>query len=229
MQIVEIFTSKQGEGLWTGVESAFVRVGGCLLCCRFCDTPYAFWNSGEAEEFCVEEIVDAIEKQAAKHVVLTGGEPMLYAELIPLTEKLKAKGYTITIETSGTLDLPVHCDLMSISPKLSNSTPRGTITPAKIARHETNRNRPEVVRNLIGRYAYQLKFVVDTQDDITEIETYLRQLPEVQKNRVLLMPQGTDSETLQRKSAWIREYCRQNGFQLCPRMHIEWFGNQRGK
>ena len=229
MLIVEIFTSKQGEGLWTGVESTFVRVGGCLLRCRYCDTPYAFGESGEGTEYCVDEILEIVRKHGQRHVVLTGGEPMLYAELLPLTERLKASGHLMTIETAGTLDLPVQCDLMSISPKLSNSTPYGLKDAAKIARHEANRNRPEVVRNLIGRYSYQLKFVVDTENDLAEIEEYLKQFPDVLKDRVLLMPQGTDPEVLREKMTWILDYCRQSGFQPCPRMHIEWYGNQRGK
>jgi len=227
--IVETFTSKQGEGLWTGTESTFVRVAGCLLRCRYCDTPYAFWESGESVEYGVDELVEIVRQQGQEHVVLTGGEPMFYAELVPLTERLNANGHAITIETSGTLDLPVRCDLMSISPKLSNSTPHGLKDKARIARHEANRNRPEVVRNLMERYAYQLKFVVDTKDDLMEIEEYLKQFPDVLKDRVLLMPQGTDTEVLRKKTEWILDYCRQSGFQLCPRMHIEWFGNQRGK
>ncbi len=229
MLIVETFASKQGEGLWAGTESTFVRVGGCLLRCRFCDTPYAFWEAGEAEELCVDEILEIVRRLGQKHVVLTGGEPMLYAELVPLTQRLRSEGDTITIETSGTLDLPVLCDLMSISPKLSNSTPHGLKDPARTARHEANRNRPEVVRNLIGRYPYQLKFVVDSEDDLAEIEEYLKQFPEVERSRVLLMPQGTDSELLRKKMERIHEYCDRTGFQPCPRMHIVWYGNQRGK
>ena len=63
-----------------------------------------------------------------EHVVLTGGEPMLYSELIPLCESLSNHGCHITVETAGTLYLPLHCDLMSISPKLSNSSPAATST-----------------------------------------------------------------------------------------------------
>ena len=211
------------------MESTFIRFGGCLLCCRYCDTAYAFWEGGKIKEYCVDEIMKIVRQQEPEHVVLTGGEPMFYGELVPLTRQLKANDYTVTIETSGTLDLPVQCDLMSISPKLSNSTPYGLKNKAKIARHEANRARPEVIRSLIGRYAYQLKFVVDTENDLPEIEEYLQQFPEVLKSRVLLMPQGTDLEVLRKKTAWILDYCRQTGYQLCPRMHIEWYGNQRGK
>ena len=71
----------------------------------------------------VDQIVARMTALGGDHAVLTGGEPMLFAELIPLCERLRAAGWHITIETAGTLYLPVVCDLMSISPKLSNSTP----------------------------------------------------------------------------------------------------------
>ena len=63
----------------------------------------------------------------ARHVVVTGGEPMIAREIVPLTERLRARGLHITIETAGTVFQPVACDLMSISPKLSNSTPAGSL------------------------------------------------------------------------------------------------------
>src|SRR3569623_1543668 len=125
MRIAEIFASRQGEGLLTGTPSVFVRASGCNLRCWFCDTPYTSWEP-EGDDRSVEEIVAEIERLKTaeiKHVVLTGGEPMLFAELIPLSQRLSTAGFHITVETAGTLDLPVTCDLMSISPKLANSTP----------------------------------------------------------------------------------------------------------
>ena len=112
----------QGEGLLTGTPSVFVRASGCNLRCWFCDTPYASWTP-EGEDLSVDEILAQVERHDCRHVVITGGEPMLFAELIPLTAALRAAGRHITIETAGTLYLPVQCDLMSISPKLANSTP----------------------------------------------------------------------------------------------------------
>src|SRR4029077_17421792 len=92
-----------------------------------------------------------------RHAVLTGGEPMLFAEAIPLTQRLREAGYHITIETAGTLNLPVECDLMSISPKLSNSTPSTDRDPRWNRRHEQSRHVPEVMRRLLAEYPYQLK------------------------------------------------------------------------
>ena len=73
----------------------------------------------------VHDVLRRVLAYRLEHVVITGGEPMLYSELIPLCESLSDHGCHITVETAGTLYLPLHCDLMSISPKLSNSTPRG--------------------------------------------------------------------------------------------------------
>ncbi|GHV10571.1 7-carboxy-7-deazaguanine synthase [Campylobacterota bacterium] len=226
MRIVEIFTSKQGEGLWTGTESTFIRVGGCNLRCSFCDTRYASWEQTEGKDLAIEEIVGRVLLFGRNHVILTGGEPMLYTEMIPLTEQLEAMGHTITIETAGTLDSPVRCHLMSISPKLSNSTPKDADEHI-IKRHEINRNRPEVVRQLIGRYNYQLKFVIDSINDIVEIELFISQFPEIIPDRVLLMPQGVTAEEILRNEPRIMEYCEKKGYVYCPRMQIIWYGNRR--
>lgn len=227
MRVVEIFQSKQGEGIWTGTLSAFVRTIGCNLRCSFCDTRYASWQCEEGEDLSVEEIVGRVLLFGCKHVVLTGGEPMLYAEAIPLTRLLAKRGLTITIETAGTLELPVACDLMSISPKLSNSRPFGAPEPI-LRRHDVNRYRPEVVRRLMDNYPYQLKFVVDQPEDLLEIEEYLEKLGDVQKDRVLLMPMGTDAATLRQKAEWIVAYASPRGYRYCPRMQIEWYGDRRG-
>ncbi len=78
------------------------------------------------------------------------------------------------------------------------------------------------------RYEYQLKFVIDTPDDCDEVETYLEQFSGVDPQRVLLMPQGIDEQTLSGKHSWIETFCDEKGFRFCPRMHIVWFGNKRG-
>ena len=227
MRVAEIFQSKQGEGLWTGVVSVFVRVIGCNLRCWFCDTTYASWRSEEGEVMTVEEIVARVLAYGDRHVVITGGEPMLFSELIPLTRTLAEKRMKITIETAGTLELPVQCDLMSISPKLSNSSPWGA-AEADLRWHETHRNRPEIVRRLIATYPYQLKFVVDAPEDLIEIQEYLATLGNVQNGRVLLMPMATDVGQMRAKSEWIVPFATQRGYRYCPRMQLEWYGNRRG-
>jgi 7-carboxy-7-deazaguanine synthase len=229
--IAEIYSSLQGEGLLAGTPSIFVRASGCNLRCWFCDTPYTSW-APEGEDWSIEAIVQEALRLAAensiRHVVITGGEPMLFAEMIPLCRELRARGLHITIETAGTLFLPVECDLMSISPKLASSTPPKERAGRWPTRHEQTRHRPEVIRQLTGHYDYQLKFVIDSPADLGDVNGWLTEFPDVDRRRVLLMPQGTDLDALANIGDWLEPYCREHGFVFCPRKHIEWFGAMRG-
>jgi 7-carboxy-7-deazaguanine synthase len=227
MKIAEIYRSVQGEGLLTGAPSVFIRTSGCNLRCWFCDTPYTSWRP-EGRDMSIDEIVSQVEEWDTQHVVITGGEPMLFAELIPLCESLKRVGRHITIETAGTLYLPVVCDLMSLSPKLASSAPSAETYPHWHRRHQRSRHRPEVIRRLIGDHEYQMKFVVDEPTDLAEIAMYLKELPEISRGRVLLMPQGTDQEQLDARTRWLRPHCEAHGFIFCPRKQIEWYGPVRG-
>jgi 7-carboxy-7-deazaguanine synthase len=227
MRIAEIYRSVQGEGFLTGVPSVFVRASGCNLRCWFCDTPYTSWRP-EGRDMSVDEIVAQAEEWEARHAVVTGGEPMLFAELIPLCGRLRAAGRHVTIETAGTLYLPVGCDLMSISPKFATSAPSATSHPRWHRRHERERHRPEVIRQLIAEHDYQIKFVIDSPEDLQTVGCYLAEFPEVSRERVLLMPQGIDQEELESRASWLRPYCRAEGLVFCPRKQIEWFGPVRG-
>jgi 7-carboxy-7-deazaguanine synthase len=247
MRIAEIFRSLQGEGRLTGVESVFVRVAGCNLRCGYCDTPYASWKP-DGEELSVAEILDRVEQlwlsprptflpvvrdasppSPNRPIVLTGGEPMMFAESVPLTAQCRERGWHATIETAGTLYLPVACDLMSISPKLSNSTPTAAEQSHWIEHHAGHRHAPEVIRRLLAEYDCQWKFVIDTPADCEEVLTYLGAFPEIERSAVMLMPQGIDAETLAQKAFWLEPFCAAHGFTFCPRRQIEWFGPERGR
>ncbi len=227
MKIAEIYKSIQGEGLLTGVPSVFIRASGCNLRCWFCDTPYASWQP-EGEDYAVDEIIAEVEEWDVKHVVITGGEPMLFAEMIPLCRELRRRGRHITIETAGTLYLPAACDLMSVSPKLSSSGPDPERHAHWARRHERQRLQREVLMRLMAEYEYQLKFVVDRIDDAAEVEKLLATLPAVSADRVLLMPQGRTMEEMASRSLWLAELCHERGWALCPRRQLEWFGPVRG-
>ena len=153
---------------------------------------------------------------------------MLHAGLIPFCKGLHANGYHVTIETAGTVYLPVPCDLMSLSPKLSNSTPDEHRAPRWRERHDRARYAPDVVRRLVSEYTYQVKFVVGQPDDCREVEKYLEGFPEIQRDRVMLMPMGTEARELESIGEWLEDYCRQHGLRFCPRRQIEWFGLARG-
>ncbi len=227
MKVAEIYRSIQGEGLMTGCPSVFVRASGCNLRCWFCDTPFASWKP-EGADLSVDEIVASIEEWDCRHVVLTGGEPMLFSELIPLCDRLRGQHRHVTIETAGTLYLPVRANLMSISPKLAGSAPDAAQHPHWRRRHNRTRHRPEIVRRLMREHVHQLKFVVDAPEELEQIETYLREVGPIDPERVLLMPQGIELTELEQKAEWLRDYCRDRGYVYCPRKQIEWFGSLRG-
>jgi len=219
MNISEIFYSIQGEGMLVGMPSLFVRTAGCNLRCAWCDTPYTSWEP-EGEEIALDDLLSRIQ---ARYVVVTGGEPMIAPEIVPLTVALRERGHHITIETAGTVYAPVACDLMSVSPKLGNSTPEGRWA----AQHERLRIQPEVLRRLTTEYDYQLKFVVAKPGDLGEIQALVTQLG-APVDRVVLMPEGTTREVIATRNEWLIPLCKQTGYRYSPRLHIDLFGNQRG-
>jgi len=228
MRIAEIFHSIQGEGLLAGVPSIFIRTSGCNLRCHWCDTPYASWKP-EGPEMSVEEILKKLTEWNCDHVVLTGGEPMIAPDLPELATVLKKQNKHITIETAGTI-LPngIPCDLASLSPKLSNSTPPPERDSAWTKKHEATRLQPEVISEWIRNYDFQLKFVISTENDLAEIKDLLSRLPPVPLHQILLMPEGIDVKTLAARSPWLVDICKREGFRFCPRLQIELFGHTRG-
>ncbi len=228
MRIAEIFHSIQGEGLLAGMPSVFVRTSGCNLRCHWCDTPYASWKP-EGPEMSVERILQKVAEWNCPHVVLTGGEPMIAPDLPALATGLKKAGKHITIETAATVPPGgIACDLASLSPKLSNSTPPPERDSAWSKKHEAVRLQPSVIADWIKNYEFQLKFVVSGESDIKEIKDLLSCLPPVPCHQVLLMPEGIDAQTLSSRASWLAEICKREGFRFCPRLQIELFGNTRG-
>jgi 7-carboxy-7-deazaguanine synthase len=223
MRIAEIFYSVQGEGSLVGVPSIFVRTSGCNLRCSWCDTPYTSWNP-EGCDLSIDAILDEFAAfPAARHVVLTGGEPMIAPAIVELSAKIRERSMHITIETAGTVFAPVVCDLMSISPKLSNSTPEGVFR----AQHERLRLQPEVLRRLLGAYDYQLKFVIAREEDVEEARSIATEL-NAPPDKVILMPEGISADTLHSRGIWIAELCKKDGFRFSPRLHVDLYGNRRG-
>jgi 7-carboxy-7-deazaguanine synthase len=223
MKIAEIFYSIQGEGSLVGVPSVFVRTSGCNLRCSWCDTPYTSWKP-EGADFTVDAIVEEVSRySAARHIVLTGGEPMIAPGIAELSERFRALGMHITIETAGTVFAPVACDLMSISPKLANSTPEGTFR----AQHERLRLQPAVLNQLMADSDYQLKFVIAHKEDIAEVQALVANLG-APADKVILMPEGISGDTLSERGVWIAELCKTFGYRFSPRLHVHLYGNKRG-
>jgi 7-carboxy-7-deazaguanine synthase len=230
MLISEIFYSLQGEGELTGVPSVFVRTSGCNLRCAWCDTPYASWNP-EGTPRTVEQILAAVTAHGnARHVVLTGGEPMIAKEIQPLAAELKKAGRHITIETAATVKPDgIACDLASLSPKLLNSAPDPIAHATWRKKHEATRWQPDVVRAWIDAYPYQFKFVVARPEDVDELENMLAALHrEIPRHKVLLMPEALTLEKMRDRAGWLGELCKARGYRYAHRLHIELYGNKRG-
>jgi len=152
---------------------------------------------------------------------------MIAPEIGELTSKLHEMDFHITIETAGTVHTPVACDLMSISPKLSNSTPRERENGRWAAQHDRLRYQPDVLRQLITEFEYQLKFVVSSPADLDEIEA-IRSEIEASPARIVLMPEGIQREVLASRSVWLAEVCKNTGYRFSPRLHIDLWGDKRG-
>jgi 7-carboxy-7-deazaguanine synthase len=216
----------QGEGMLAGTPSVFVRLSGCNLRCKWCDTPYASWEP-EGDEMRMGAVIAAVRRNWASHVVVTGGEPMIAPAVVLLTERLKQFEQHITIETAGTVYAPVKCDLMSISPKLANSTPHRRDGGRWAAQHDRLRYQPEVLKKLMAEYAYQMKFVVSGQEDLKEIFQIIEDTG-ADRSRVMLMAEGTSVETIYERAQWIVEVCKNEKFRYSPRLHIDLWGDKRG-
>lgn len=227
LRLSETFLSVQGEGKLVGVPSFFVRSSGCNLRCTWCDTPETSWDP-EGEVTAVSDVYDEVITSKARHVVLTGGEPLLSAGILALGKKLRRNGHHVTIETAASFDPfafgEPEADLFSISPKLKSSVPRHTRFEKE---HDERRWRPDFIEALMSLGDYQLKFVIGTEDDLEEADAMVRELgaPVAQ---VVLMPEGTTVERLNAIGPWLAMEAVKRGYRFSDRLHVRLFGHTRG-
>lgn len=225
----EIFKSIQGEGRYAGIPSLFIRTIGCNLRCRWCDTSFTSWKpeKGSYSNLDVKNLIK--ENPLIRHIVLSGGEPCISNRIEELIIIAKNNKKLITLETNGIVcldeSLMKMIDLVSISPKLRDSTPIGTKYENI---HEKNRIRIDNFKKWM-KYAqnYQLKFVVSKREDFEEIENLLKEL-KPKKGSVCLMPEGINEEQLLKKRQMVAEYCAEHGYHYSDRLQIIIWGTKRG-
>jgi 7-carboxy-7-deazaguanine synthase len=179
MKISEIFLSFQGEGVYSGLTAVFVRVGGCNLSCKWCDTEYAIDPSAEYKQMTPEEVAGEVLKFDTKHVVITGGEPMLYRrKLVRLTDILRKEGRYVTIETNGTIfTTGLRADLISISPKLPSAGQKNAINYERI-------------KKLLKNHHCQIKLVIDNDRDLKAAVVLLNKISYYKFEGPILQPNG---------------------------------------
>jgi 7-carboxy-7-deazaguanine synthase len=152
---------------------------------------------------------------------------MIAPEIGQLTAAMRNAEQHITIETAGTVYHQLECDLMSISPKLANSTPWGRDGGRWAGQHERTRYKPDVLSKLMADYTYQVKFVVAAPSDLDEIEQVQRELS-ISAANIVLMPEGVNRDTLRERGLWLAEICKERGYRFSPRLHVELWGDRRG-
>lgn len=172
LRLTEIFLSLQGETRTVGLPTVFVRLTGCPLRCQYCDTAYAFHGGKKYE---IDEIISAVKKYSARHVTVTGGEPLAQKSCLLLLQRLCDEGYEVSLETSGALDvLPVDPRVVKV---VDIKTPGSG---------EAEKNRWENLPHLLNHD--QVKFVICDQADYIWAREIMSQYNLAAKCEVLFSP-----------------------------------------
>ncbi len=235
----EIFASIQGEGVSCGTPSVFVRLAQCNLRCTWCDTAYTWdWQRYDPARETIaltgddvrERVLELAGGAAARSpgiklrirtAVVTGGEPLAQQrELAPLLTALREAGMRVEVETNGTIvpaEIAGLVDQWNVSPKLTSS-----------GNEQAAREVPLALRWFAEEPRATFKFVVATQPDIAEASDLVARYG-MPTDRVMLMPEAADPETLADRSPWVVEQCQLMGYRFGPRLHVALWGAARGR
>ena len=225
MKVSEIFSSIQGEGPHAGKPSVFLRTALCNLKCIWCDTKYTWdWEnydySKEVHELSIEKVIEKIKEFEPKHVVITGGEPLIQQnDIASLLSKL-GDDYFVEVETDCTIipnsAMLEHVNHWNVSPKTSNS---GNSRKA--------REIPQCYDFFIKLENSVFKFVIENETDLVEIDELITKYS-IPKNKILLMPQASTKDELNLKKEEIEKIAIARGLLFSSRLQVERWGNQRG-
>jgi 7-carboxy-7-deazaguanine synthase len=210
LKITEIFFSLQGEALTVGIPTTFVRLTGCPLRCRYCDTAYAF--SG-GEWMSLDEIMQQVGAIDTRYVTVTGGEPLAQACCIDLLRLLCDAGYKVSLETSGALDV-ANVD-ERVAKVMDIKTPGSG---------EEERNRLQNIEHL--RAQDQIKFVICDENDYQWSRQFVADHQLKERCEVLFSPsnQQLDARDL---ADWILRDALPVRMQM--QLHKLLWGDQPGK
>jgi 7-carboxy-7-deazaguanine synthase len=201
LYVSEIFESLQGEGPNRGMPVVFLRAAGCNLRCTWCDTPHAL-ELRQGTRMSTDEVLEKIKKHKTRHIVLTGGEPMLQQNFLkPIFEQLP--DYYIEVETNGGFasEMDKHIDQYNCSPKLTGS------------------GNKEYDLKLLPNEKTWYKFVIDSDDDMNETLTYIQKY-NLPSKKIQLMSQGRTKAEQEEKMDWVEQLSQKHGFLFTPRLHI---------
>ena len=179
--ISEIFTSLQGEAKYTGNVTTFIRLGGCPFKCSYCDQKE---SRAGGEQLTFDEIMAEVRRRNNKYVCITGGEPLMqYNDVLPLIYELNQFGYTVSIETSGLIPLPID------HYKRSHTFVMDVKCPCSGMEHKN------FYENLGRLQAHdEVKFVIRTKADIEFAKEVLEKYPT--KASVIYSPVDNDVEAM---------------------------------
>ena len=210
LRLTEIFLSVQGESRSVGWPTVFVRLTGCPLRCQYCDTAYAFHGG---EWWDIDAILAEVGKHGARHVCVTGGEPLAQKRCLALLEKLCDAGYEVSLETSGALDIA------GVDPRVSRVV--DLKTPGS---KEMHRNRLENIALLTPRD--QLKFVICDRADYEWAKSMVAEHALASRCEVLFSP--SQGQLAPRELAeWLLADKLPVRFQL--QLHKVLWGDQPGR
>ncbi len=210
LKITEVFLSLQGEANSVGFPTTFIRLTGCPLRCQYCDTAYAF-HGGDWR--AVDELVDAAQREGARHVCVTGGEPLAQKNCLTLLTRLCDAGFEVSLETSGAL--PIEAVDSRVSRVIDVKTPGSG---------EVGRNLLENFRHLNQRD--QVKFVIcDRLDYDWSREQF--ELHDLARKCTVLFSPSADQLLARQLADWILADRLPVRFQL--QLHKILWGNVPGK